>query len=91
MLRVGSAGDVRQWNGASSSCYSVARPRARSRRTRGSRRCRRTHLTKAGVCVRDAAALEHDLAAAEGKRSSQHVAMFSRLEGMMDGSGNPDR
>jgi hypothetical protein len=47
-------------------------------------------LTKAGVPVRNAAALEQDLAAAEGKLSSQHVAMFSRFEGvlMMDGSGH---
>jgi hypothetical protein len=47
-------------------------------------------LTKAEVPVRDATALEHDLAAAEGKLSPQHVAMFSRFEGMlmMDGSGN---
>jgi hypothetical protein len=47
-------------------------------------------LTKAGISVRDAAALERDLAAAEGKLSAQHVAMFSRFEGMlmMDGSGN---
>jgi hypothetical protein len=90
MLRVGSAGDIRQWNGASSSRSSaVRRFRGRSRRARGSRRCPQDALTKAGVCVRDAAALEHDLAAAEGKRCSQHVAMFSRFEGMMDGSGNP--
>jgi hypothetical protein len=38
----------------------------------------------------DAAALEHDLAAAEGGLSPQHVAMFSRFEGMlmMDASAN---
>jgi hypothetical protein len=34
MLRVGSAGDIRQWNRASSSCYSVARARGRSKGTK---------------------------------------------------------
>jgi hypothetical protein len=50
----------------------------------------RDALAKAGIPLQDAAALERDLAAAEGKLSPQHVAMFSRFEGMlmMDGSGN---
>jgi hypothetical protein len=50
----------------------------------------RDALAKAGVPVHDAAALERDLAAAEGKLPPQHVAMLSRFEGMlmMDGSGN---
>ena len=40
-------------------------------------------MAKAGIPVRDAAALEHDLAAAEGKLPQQHVAMLSRFEGML--------
>jgi hypothetical protein len=50
----------------------------------------RDALAKAGIPVRDAAALEHDLAAAEGKLPRQHVAMLSRFEGMlmMDESGS---
>ena len=50
----------------------------------------RDALAKAGVPAQDAAALERDLAAAEGKLPPQHVAMLSRFEGMlmMDGSGN---
>ena len=50
----------------------------------------RDALAKAGIPAHDAAALERDLAAAEGKLDPQQVAMFSRFEGvlMMDGSGN---
>lgn len=47
-------------------------------------------LVKAGIPKEDAAVLENDLAAAEGKLPPEHVAMLSRFEGMlmMDGSGN---
>jgi hypothetical protein len=47
-------------------------------------------LVKAGIPLQDAAALERDLAVEEVKLSPQHVAMFSRFEGMlmMDGSRN---
>jgi hypothetical protein len=50
----------------------------------------RDALAKAGIPNPDAAALERELAAAEGKLDPQQVAMFSRFEGMlmMDGSGN---
>jgi hypothetical protein len=50
----------------------------------------RAALVKAGIPFQDAAVLERDLAAAEGRLSPQHVAMFSRFEGMlmMDASGN---
>jgi hypothetical protein len=50
----------------------------------------RDALAKAGIPAQDAAALERDLAAAESRLPPQHVAMFSRFEGivMMDGSGS---
>jgi hypothetical protein len=50
----------------------------------------RDSLAKVGIPSQDAAALERDLAAAEGKLPPQQVAMFSKFEGMlmMDGSGN---
>jgi hypothetical protein len=57
--------------------------------------CGRRHQVQgcfghAGIPLQDASALERDLTATEGKLSPQHVAMFSRFEGMlmMDGSGN---
>ena len=49
----------------------------------------RDALAKAGIPNQDAATLERELAEAESKLDPQHVAMFSRFEGMlmMDGSG----
>jgi hypothetical protein len=49
----------------------------------------RDALANAGIAHQDAAALERELAEAERKLDPQHVAMFSRFEGMlmMDGSG----
>lgn len=49
----------------------------------------RDALAKAGIPNQDAATLERELAEAESKLEPQHVAMFSRFEGMlmMDGSG----
>jgi hypothetical protein len=43
----------------------------------------RDALVQAGIPNREAATLEHDLAAAEAKLPQQQVSMFSRFEGIM--------
>jgi len=50
----------------------------------------RDSLAKVGIPTQNAAALERNLAIAEGKLPPQQVAMFSKFEGvlMMDGSGD---